>query len=143
MNVECDFRDSFAVHVVLYAKGWYVRTGRGPLADLGDILSTFRGGGTVTSDNDVFNLVLGAFLFLVPPPRVRGALLEAFGRRRGRLGVVRDRNPEEVLLGALSDVAGEYAHLDLVLEQHLCKDLPEAAVIALQDARFDSKPRGL
>ena len=113
--------EGFEVHVVLYAKHWYKRSGN-PILDLKKLLSRYCE--MRVSDirtNDIYGYLVSTFLKTIDEKKnivcYTEAVTEMMGKRYGRKSMLKDRHPVHVLLGNIGICAGEHAHLEKLFEE--------------------------
>lgn len=101
----------FKAHVVLYAKGWYRKSGNA-IEDLKVLLGKWSNiEPQFISRRDIFQFIIETILYVkLPDTTLTDAFLDAMGEKWKGWGDVVQRQPENVLLGNISTCDGEYCH---------------------------------
>lgn len=107
-NVTKEIPDTFDHHILLYAKGWYKKSGN-IIEDLKKLLSKYAG---LYPDHiyegEIKRCLVDCFAKYCPDYERGEAIQEMLGWKWGNNGVVKDRKPEEVMIGKLSIAEGKY-----------------------------------
>ena len=105
--------EGFDQHVILYAKGWYKRSGN-IKADLKALLMKYSGSGRGDiPDHDVMQMLVDAFVMYACDNTYNSseAIMEMLGLKWSKAFARFNRTPEQVMIGSLSIIDGGFVDM--------------------------------